>query len=232
VSDNHLSKKSLLVIGATSSLAQELLSQLELDTEGTVLVGRSIPRDYPKPELWLELDLSIDNSVMQFLQEINKYTFEKILFFIGATTNRHYIEISLEELAKYNDTYVTNSNYLVCQLTKQLGEQGAMILVSSRAALHPSYDVHYAVSKAAQVALVKSISRFLPPGQAIVALAPSLIAESKMYSEMSDENRAKHRMRTGGELISISEFANYLSSLDIDSLRLQNGRTIELGSDI
>ncbi len=184
-----------------------------------------------KDIFWLPLDLNSRDSISDFVKQINEYRFERIIVLIGATSNLEANLGAIDPLYKYYENYISGLHFLIRQTIVCLKDVGNMVVLSSRAASHPSFDAHYAATKGALESLIHSIAPKLSTSQSVICIAPSLIENSEMYHEMTPENIERHKTRSRKKLLSINEVTEFISSLSPQVTQSMSGRTISLGSD-
>lgn len=194
---------------------------------------RDINKAQPRSNdlLWVPLDLKSHDSISEFLQSISENNFERIIVLIGATSNLEGDTGSLDLLYSYYENYISGLHYLIRQVIPLLQEPGNMVVLSSRAASHPSFDAHYAATKGALESLIRSLAPKLSSLQSVICIAPSLIENSEMYYEMSAENIEKHRSRSSKKLLDTNDIARFIFEMSPQVTQEINGRTIPIGSD-
>jgi NADP-dependent 3-hydroxy acid dehydrogenase YdfG len=138
--------------------------------------------------------------------------------------------MSLESIKKYYSIYSGALLFLLQNLTTMINSTGQIIVMSSRSANNPSFDIHYSGTKSSIQAVVRSISKFLKKDQSIVCIAPSLILNSKMFKDMNKKNIKKHIKLSNNNLISKNEIAEFIVSLNNKITKLINGQTISIGN--
>lgn len=196
--------KKVLILGANSSIMEETI--LELLKLGADVDGSF--REYPEFSTYAErfseiftLDLTSEESIAKFSTAIQEKVYDFILCAIGKTSG-----VSLESNTYVNVMEVFKTNvigllFLLPQLQDSLQENGSICLIGSSSADGNSYDVVYSSSKAALRAGAMSYARRLSANQSIYVLEPSLVEESTMYTEMTDENVQIHREKWNGNLL-------------------------------
>lgn len=220
----------MLIVGGTSSLAPEIVDKFSKIFNKITCTYRNKNKIFNKNVAWEYLDLEKDKSIDAFLDKNADNKYDTVIVLVGAVTDKKYIDFDLDSLKKYYSIHSASYLYLVQNLTKNLEKNGKIIVVSSRSANNPSYDVHYSGVKAAIQAAVMSMSRFLDSEQSIVCVSPSLIADSKMFNDMTEENIKKHMYLSNNNLVTTQEFAEFIATLDSKMTKLINGKTISIGN--
>lgn len=140
-------------------------------------------------------------------------------------------------LRDYDDTLmhdVMNVNFtgqaaLLRRLLPQLREGACVLFMSSVSAERGSFDPIYAASKAAQIALVKSLASWLAPAVRVNAIAPALIDGSSMFNAMAPERRQHHLAQTPTRrLTTKEELAEVVFSVCGPAWRNLNGQVIRI----
>lgn len=222
--------KKILIVGGTSSLASDIILKARDQFTEITCTYRNENKIFDKKCNWEHLDLEQDNSIDMFLDKILNQEYDTVILLIGSTTNKKYTDISLSDIKRYHEINSGSYIYLLQNIVSKIKDDGQIIVVSSRSANNASYDVHYSGAKASIQSAVKSLSKFLKNGQSIICLAPSLIQESKMYNEMSEDNIKKHLYLSNNNLITKNEFADFVISLNNKITKLINGQTISIGN--
>jgi NADP-dependent 3-hydroxy acid dehydrogenase YdfG len=224
-----MKNKKMLIIGGTSSLAPEIIKRSVKDFDEIVCTYRNKKNIFTNLVIWEYLDLEKDDSIKLFLNKNNK-KYDKIIVLIGSVNNKKYSEMSLESIKKYYSIYSGALLFLLQNLTTMINSTGQIIVMSSRSANNPSFDIHYSGTKSSIQAVVRSISKFLKKDQSIVCIAPSLILNSKMFKDMNKKNIKKHIKLSNNNLISKNEIAEFIVSLNNKITKLINGQTISIGN--
>lgn len=222
--------KKILIIGGTSSLANEIIIKAKDVFTDITCTYRNKSKVFNKKCNWEYLNLDENDSIDLFLNKILNKEYDTIIILIGSTTNKKYTDISIDDIKKYHEINSGSYIYLLQNIVLKIKDDGQIIVVSSRSANNASYDIHYSGVKASIQSAVKSLSKFLKNKQSIVCVAPSLIYESKMYNEMTKENIKKHLYLSNNNLINKNEFAEFIISLNNKVTKLINGQTVSIGN--
>jgi len=229
VNANNHPNSDLLILGGSSSLGQEIIIQAKKLGISITATSRSIENAQIDDVNWKQLNIDSIASIDIFLNEIADFQFSTIIFCIGSLSNIKFNSISLEQTYKYLETYVFNATYLITKLTSNLNSQlfSKLVYVSSRAALYPSFDFYYAMSKAAISSFVSSLSRQLPIKHSTYVFVPGLIKGSNMYNKMDLINREDHENRANHKLVTLQEAANFILKFDYSTT--PSGYIVEVG---
>ena len=161
---------NVLIIGGTARSCKTIISYLEKENFNIDLITyRQKDKIYGKYK-WINLDFEDFNSVDNFIKNLPINYYSKIIFLSGK-------DINLKELKHFYNSYLFNYNLLLTNSIKSLNENGQIIFISSIAANEAILDVHYSAAKAANQALVKSLSLHAKENQAMVSIAPGTITD-------------------------------------------------------
>lgn len=222
--------KSILIIGGTSSLAENLIRVAKEESFDITATFRGCLENELDDQIhWMNLELSEIESIERFLINLGEKKFDKVFFLIGAVTNKYFLEMTHIELLKYYSSYVANSVYLLQKCFLFLKTTSRILVMSSRAGTNVSYDVHYSSMKSALEAFVRSSSKALTANQSIIGISSGLIENSRMYLDMKPEHRISHKIRAGGSLITVEDLCSEIWLLSSSQSTENNGHTIHVG---
>jgi NAD(P)-dependent dehydrogenase (short-subunit alcohol dehydrogenase family) len=222
--------KQVLIIGGSSSLAETLIRFAKEESyEITATFRGNVSKDRDPCIKWINLELSQIESLEEFFDELSDVKYDRVLFLIGAVTNKYFLDMSHSEMLNYYSTYVVNSLYLLQKCLALLKTTSSIIVMSSRAGSSASYDVHYSAVKSALEAYVRSSGKSIGKNQSIVAISSGLIEGSKMYLDMKPEHQNSHKIRAGGHLITLNELCSQIWRLTAEETIENNGKIINLG---
>ena len=176
---------------------------------------------------WMNFDLEAENEPQNFLKNIKGETFTAIIFLIGETSLKY------EDKSKYLSLHFFKTLKLLEALQESLEpkNRSCLIYVSSRAAIHPSFDPYYSAVKGGVVSAIRSLSLRSQPNQYIISIVPGLIIDSKMFHDMPEELQMDHMNRANNKLLTKREFVGALFEI-IDNLQnVKNGQYITVGQD-
>lgn len=168
---------NVLIIGGTARSCKTIINYLEKENFNIDLITyRQKDKIYGEYK-WVHLDFEDCNSVNNFIKNLSINYYDKIIFLSGNSISENIENIDLKELKKFYDSYLFNYNLLLTNSVKSLNENGKIIFISSIAANEAILDVHYSAVKAANQALVKSLSLYAKENQAMVSIAPGTITD-------------------------------------------------------
>lgn len=224
------SSRDLLIIGGTSSLGEAIIAHADINNLTYIATYRDAVPSSRDPKDFLALDLSSISNIETFLNLISNYKFRKIIYCIGSTSGIKLDSLKHSDIEEYFRTQVINAILLIGQLCKRLDDESTSTLavLSSRAAIYPSFDFCYAASKGALASFVSSLSRQLPPNKKTIVFAPGALLNSNMFREMPVEVQKSHLDRSGETLLSVSQAAELILKI-LDS-ETASGSIIEIGS--
>jgi NAD(P)-dependent dehydrogenase (short-subunit alcohol dehydrogenase family) len=223
-------QKNFLVVGGTSSLSDSIISLAKNDGYNVFATYKNKITNQNNVK-WLNLDIASQESILLFLNNTPNNFYNRIIFLIGKTTKKKYSKIDIVELEKYYIEQASNYIYILQNILTKTKNDGSIVVVTSRAANHGSYDVHYSAVKGAIQSAVKSLAKFTK-NKTIFCVSPSLILDSKMFKEMSSKNIHKHLKRTNNKLLTKDEVALFIWNSCNTSLINLNGKTLEIGRDL
>ncbi|NBX78706.1 SDR family oxidoreductase [bacterium] len=168
----------ILIVGGTARSAKLLIHELEKNNYSiNLMTFRQKNKIYGNYN-WIELDLENDTSVTNFIKSLPKNFYSKIIFLSGNSLSKKYLDINKDELKHFYNSYIYNYNQIIIECMESINENGEIIFVSSIAANRPINDIHYSSAKAANQALVKSLSLYVKKNQSIYSIAPGTITDN------------------------------------------------------
>ena len=212
------SKKNLLILGITSSLAPSIVSSAKL--RGYTIYGTCRSLKDTSPDLkvsvnLIELDISSKDSISKFENYIRTIKLNFIVSLIGQTSRKINTSQDYDYIALYFSSYITNLIYLFDTIIPHYLDDNQELLfayVSSRAALYGSFDPYYAATKSAIQSYIASVSRKYLNITFFVILS-GLIEGSKMMREMDVMSLMSHRTRANNQLAHVDDFGEFLFSI-------------------
>ncbi len=221
----------ILIVGANSSVASAFIS--EVTRFNPIIIGTFREDTHDKSSAFLQqvfFDLADLNSLDRFVEYIAPESFHYIYIFVGATSGIDTKNGLLASISDYYSMYSARLNYLLGKLGSSLQVGGTMVFLSSRAAHRSSYDSHYSAAKSSNEGFLLSLSA-LTQDKRILVLAPSLIEDSTMYSQMSENTIKNHRERTRNQLLTMSEVVDKLIEMSMNTIKYPNGSIECIGRD-
>lgn len=177
------------------------------------------------------LDLTKRHSIDGFLNAALR-TFspiDHVVLLSGVLPGRNMEEYDWDAMNQVVQVNFTGQLYLVGRLLKYMRVGGSILCVSSIAAERGSYDAAYAGSKAAIVAMAKSVATWQGARLRANCVAPGLIEGSRMFDEMLPERREIHRDRVPNkELLNAADLALVIKDLTEKHWSHLNGAVIRL----
>lgn len=234
---NPDSKKSILLLGSSSSLAEQILIRALLEGYQVDGVRRSQKRSEKDNQFnkCFDLDLDLGSSVEKFTKTIAGYQYERIICLLGKLYKSFAHDTHLNSIQKYFASYGANLLYLVkrlCENNLDTSGKSQLTLISSRAQKHPSNDIYYSAVKGAAVSFIRSLAPMLPSNKAVISISPGLIQGSAMASVMSDENVENHAFRSNYRLLTLDSAAEEIWKLSLlDNIQRGLGTDFVIGPD-
>ena len=221
----------VLIVGANSSLASALITQISLfNPEITGIFREDTSVNSAAFQHKMFFDLADVASIDRLMGQLALESFSYIYIFVGATSNIDTKNGPIATISEYYAMYGARLNYLLGKLENCLSVGGTLIFLSSRAAHRPSYDAHYSAVKSSNEGFLLSLSA-KTKGKRILVLAPSLIENSAMYNRMSNKTINSHRERTGNRLLSSEDVTSILIEMSLNKTKYPNGSVECLGRD-
>ena len=208
-------KPNLLLLGAQSSIGQHFL-KLNLEEHYNVystFSGKSFLDQQNTREFSFVLNLELTKSIELFLLELQDISFDVVIFLIGKTSNLP-LTSSYDSISSYLDTYIRNYIKLIFGIAERVAKRNKdkvlFVNVSSRSVLYGSSDPFYAIAKSSVHSYIKSLSKLYSSNIDFHNLVPGLLKNSRMYLDMDPHLQSDHEKRSGGNLMSVDDFALYL----------------------
>jgi len=231
VSVNLNSSKSLLLLGATSSLSRPIISLARAANWQVDVTVRDSDKILPSEVLNVfELNLSNKTSIEAFLENTNLRTYYGCISLLGATSSFS-SPPNYRDLVSYYETHCTNYFYLLEQMIlvkNRIQTDGRLMVLGSRASVYGSFDLHYAAVKAALAGFALSLNRHTKT-PSVTCIAPSLIIGSKMYDSMDLDSRESHNVRSGNMLIDVDSACIQIWNLFCDTSSKSQLPFVEIG---
>ena len=224
-----MSKKSALVIGGSSSLAQGIVSILNSLNVNTSVTYRECPNTHGSERESFVLYISRMNVIDDFLDQIKGREFDFVVNLIGSMSHLE-SKVSHTLIRDYLEVYSTNLIFLLDELflDSRLAKDGKILHISSRAAKYGSFDRFYAASKSSIEGYIKSVPKSINSRISINAISVGLILDSRMFLDMDVSIREQHIHKSGGKLLNCNQVAKSVVQILMDS-KTNSGQIIELG---
>lgn len=195
-----------LVIAGTSSLAGPLIETLLEKNYRITATYRTKPKAQESRKVdWVHFDLEQQESFNSFINSTSFKNYDIIIYCEGSMSS--YIKESEDAISHHNymETHIIKPILLLNIIFKNLATKGTVVYLSSVSARNGSFDPLYATAKAAIHKFIQSMQFHIQNYQRIVIAVPTLVEDSQMYLDMSQENREKHRKRMPGDLLTKHE---------------------------
>lgn len=133
-------------------------------------------------------DIASASALVELIPQI-----QALIFCTGYEPSRSLSETDRLHHKKMLDIHVTGPLFVVKALQQKIRRGGSVIFISSVAAQNGSYDPSYAIAKAATGGMVRTLARELAPaGIRVNAIAPGLVADTRVYNGMTADFRERH----------------------------------------
>jgi NAD(P)-dependent dehydrogenase (short-subunit alcohol dehydrogenase family) len=204
--DSSDSRKTLLVLGGSSSIAKPIIETAILDGYHVYASFRDFKKTWKDENLtWVYLDTGKIESLDDFLNEINLKTTDRVICLIGALSGIELTNIDVNKFESYLVEQLINLSVLIIRIFESLEPSSRMLIMSSRAAKR-SYDFSYAIVKSGVESLVLSL-RNRNKFNNINYVRSGLILNSSMYFDMTGGDHLRHITQSNGTLLSLGSAA-------------------------
>jgi short-subunit dehydrogenase len=222
-----MSSKNLLIIGGNSSLSTPVMNLAKEKGYEVTITLREDDINNSEEVNRISLNLNLKGEPHDFLKKIHNETYSVILFLIGETS------LSYLDKNKYIKIHLSKTLTLIETLQKNnlKTNDSCLIYMSSRAAIHPSFDPYYSAVKGGMISAIRSLALRSKPNQYIISVVSGLIRGSRMFEDMPQHLQLSHAERAAQNLLTKEEYAFKLFEV-IENLELcKNGEYILIGSD-
>lgn len=232
MNSTHSVTGTALIVGASSSIGRDISAQFHQASMRVITTYTSTPpSDSAKKTEALFLDLSKDESIDKFTNELKKITpqIDVVIFLAGILPGKKLKRYEFAEIDKVMAINFNGQAKSLKQLLPFLTVRSRILMFSSISAQRGSFDPIYAASKGALLSFVKSLATALPPGARINAIAPGLIQDSTMFQDMAPERQEYHRNQVPSkQLLHSQDLAKIVFDLCQDHWAHLNGACIDL----
>lgn len=222
-----LNKKHAVIISSSNNIGISVLERFR--SEGW-RVSHSTRQGVERSDSGLYLDVTSDVSVDKFCDSIMRSEpIDVLVVLCGVLSGESIKEKSDLDIERDFTINAISPIKIVKRLLDHFTGEGRVIFLNSISAFNGSYDVTYAASKAAIVGFVKSMAKHGPPNIHFNAIAPGLIEDSRMATQFSDQDMARHRAETpSGVLNRSKDIAGIIFDICGPSWKNLNGQVIHI----
>lgn len=200
------SRKTLLVLGGTSSIARPIIEMAILEGYKVYASYRDAEKIWQNEELnWVHLDMGNFQSLQNFLNEIGSITADRVIFLLGALSGIDVKSLEKNLFDSYFLDQLINPSYLIIRMFESLNPKSRMLVMSSRAA-RKSYDFSYSIVKSGLESLILSL-RTRNEFYNLNYVRSGLILNSAMYFRMTDDDRNRHSFQSNNSLLNVDSAA-------------------------
>jgi 3-oxoacyl-[acyl-carrier protein] reductase len=223
----------VLVVGASASVGKAVVERFLAGGASVLATTRrhGLAPDLVDRVMAASLDLTDPASLDQLTTTVASHFghLDVVVFLSGRLPGLPLSGYSDELMYTVMATNFTGQASLLRRLEPHLSDGASVLFVSSVSAERGSFDPIYAASKAAQIALVKSLATWMAPAVRVNAIAPALIDGSSMFKAMTPERRAHHLAQTPtGRLTTPQELAEIVWCLCAPPWANVNGQVIRV----
>ena len=119
-----------------------------------------------------------------------------VVFCAGRQPSRSLADMTRSHAEDMVAVHVVGPMLLLQALQSHLKDGSGVVFLSSVAAYRGSYDPSYAAANGAVAAMTRSLARGLAPRVRVNAIAPSLVADSPVFAQMTPDFRENHLRTT------------------------------------
>ena len=223
-------KEKTLVIGANSSLGKNLIKVIGKKNE--IFKTFSMKRKLKQKEF--NLNLNNENSILNFVRDINKIKFKYLIFCPGKIFGKSVDMYNFNEIDAVNNINYLGITKLINKIiNKNLKTKCVVIFVSSISGRRGSFDHYYAGAKAGLISFAKSLSKYHAKKIRINIVAPSLIKKTKMYFLNSKKNINKIKNETPNKhILTSNELAMIIKDIMQSHWDHTNGSIIDVNGGV
>jgi len=223
-------KKKILLIGGSSKVGKSLINVLDkkkYDIHSTYF-SKKLKQNYVKQFKLNINDLNDQNILINSTKNMST-----IFFLSGVLMGKKLSQFNDDEIYTNFNTNFTSQVVLLKKILDKQKRNCLLIFLSSISGRKGSYDPVYASSKAAMIALVKSISKWEAPKIKCIGICPGLIKDTKMFNSFK-KNRLKKLLleNPNKEFVSSEDLANILADLIKPHWRHANGSIIDINGGV
>lgn len=226
-------EKTILVVGATSSIGDAVLRAFRARRYDVIATGRSRqPSADKQDDIQSEsMDLSDASSRKRLIGKLTQIEVRLDAVVMLAGT------INGEPLGWYDDARanaIMSANFtgqalFVKEVAPLIVPRGRLILLGSIASERGSFDPLYAASKGAMLPFAKSIATAYGKSFSTITILPGPIENSTMYDEMEPAVQVRHRDQSPtGELLNPADLGEILADLAAPHWRHANGTILRV----
>lgn len=205
--------KNVLIVSAASSLGNEIIKKF-INNNYFVFATfnkKKISNNHKNIKK-IKLDILNPLDHTNFSKNTNSYKFDSIIFLNGIINGKSFYESNLGDSINTFNINCIYPFFFLRNIRKSLSLKTKIIFLSSISSTQGSYDPYYAASKSALNMLVKCLAKDKKfKIKKIISISPSLISSSKMFFDMSKENRNIHKSKNPlNKLVKKKDLADFI----------------------
>ena len=223
-------KKSVLIIGGSSSLGMSLIDSFlkrKYKICSTYNNNKSVLNKNIKN---VQLNLESNESMYLFFDFLKQEEpFDIVLFLPALLFGKKLDDYALNEITQCMNINFNLQAFILGKILHKLSDKCCVLFVSSISGEKGSFDPIYAASKGAQISFVKSLSNWLSPKIRINVISPSLIQDSKMYFKMDKKRQNHHKsINPMKKLLTKEELSEIIFDISSEHWSHVNGQVISI----
>ena len=212
----------VLIIGGTAPICKDIVKILEENNYKIDLMTYRQKEKINNLYNWQYLDLNDYESTNNFINNINKNYYNKIILMSSSSPSHlDILNTSRNELINFYSNFFVNYMILIVGLLPSMTDDGQIIYISSVAANKPNNNVNYATSKGSMQMFITSMSTKIKFQQAIFSISPGLIYDSPAFYH----NDPSNYQNDPSKLATKNQIAEIILNANVD----YNGKIIHIG---
>ena len=225
--------RTVLILGGSSSIGKAICNQF--NNQGNKVISTYFLKDEssntPNNTESFWLDLNRDKSIIDFSNKLvsDKINVDILISLAGILPGKNLLEYSFEEIDNVLSVNFSGQAKLIRNILPLLTKKSRLLFFSSVSAQNGSYDPIYAASKGSLLSFIKSLVPSLPIESTVNAIAPGLIQDSTMFTNMTHVRQEFHKEKIhSGKLLDKDDLAKIIFDLCQDHWSHLNGACIDL----
>jgi short-subunit dehydrogenase len=181
----------------------------------------------------IKLDIKNINEIKKFQKKISKIKFDYVIFCSGKIYGKNFSKYTFKEAKNLFDINFFSPLNVFKEIIRNIKQSGLCLFISSISSEQGSFDPFYASSKASLNMMIKNLTKEYSHKMRLLTLSPSLIEKSKMYFDMSKNNRKKHINKNPQKsLLKKDDLAKILLDLEKNYWKKLNGINLNLNGGL
>lgn len=201
--------RQVLIVGASTSIGEAVVSRFVSEGDRVYATTCSHPLSAALAEqvTTVTLDLASAASLDALASKVATQweVLDVVVFLSGVLPGKSLSAYDDELMERVMAINFTGQAALLRRLQPFMRDGARVLFMSSVSGERGSFDPIYAASKAALIAMVKSLATWLAPSMRVNAIAPALIEGSTMYKAMAPDRQKYHLAQTPTKQLTTKE---------------------------